>query len=58
MTAEWLPVYADLLAQLVLELAEAVDNTADDIGGSRPQLDILRDAVEVSTAIAVMKGTV
>jgi hypothetical protein len=30
----------------VLELAEAVDNAHEDIGGSRPQLDILRDAVQ------------
>lgn len=34
------------LADLVLELADAVDNAADDVGGSRPQLDILRDAVK------------
>src|SRR4051812_22342399 len=33
------------LALLVLELADAVENAADDIGGSRPQLDILREAV-------------
>lgn len=33
------------LAALVLELAEAVDNAHDDIGGSRPQLTILREAV-------------
>lgn len=33
------------LAMLVLELAEAVDNAAHDIGGSRPQLTILREAV-------------
>lgn len=38
------------LAKLVLELAEAVDNAVDDIGGSRPQLDILRDAVKVASA--------
>ena len=36
------------LATLVLELAEAVDNAAEDIGGSRPQLDILREAVQVA----------
>lgn len=39
------------LATLVLELAEAVDNTAEDIGGSRPQIDILRDAMKVATKI-------
>ena len=33
------------LATLVLELAEAVDNAVADIGGSRPQLTILREAV-------------
>lgn len=39
---------ASRLSALVLELAEAVDNAAADIGGSRPQLDILRDAVSVA----------
>jgi hypothetical protein len=33
------------LAALVLELADAVDAAALDIGGHRPQLDILREAV-------------
>lgn len=33
------------LADLVLELAEAVDHAAEDIGGARPQLTILREAV-------------
>lgn len=33
------------LADLVLELAEAVENAVNDIGGSRPQLTILREAV-------------
>lgn len=37
-----------VLAGFVIELAEAVDNARDDIGGSRPQLDILRDAVAVA----------
>lgn len=31
--------------RFTLELAEAVDNAAADIGGSRPQRDILRDAL-------------
>jgi hypothetical protein len=39
------------LADLVLELAEAVDNAADDIGGSRPQLEILREAVQAAKAL-------
>lgn len=39
------------LAALVLELAEAVDNAAADIGGSRPQLDILREAVAIAHGI-------
>lgn len=39
------------LAKLVLELADAVDNAAEDIGGSRPQLTILREAVVVAEAI-------
>lgn len=39
------------LADLVLELAAAVDNAAEDIGGSRPQLTILREAVEIATAL-------
>ena len=39
---------AERLAALVLELAEAVDNAAADIGGSRPQLDILREAVQLA----------
>lgn len=38
------------LAALVMELAEAVDNAAHDIGGSRPQLDILREAVQEATS--------
>lgn len=42
---------AKALAKLVLELAEAVDNAANDIGGSRPQLDILREAVQVAGRI-------
>lgn len=41
------------LAELVLELAEAVDNARDDIGGSRGQLDILREAVQVAQIEAV-----
>lgn len=36
------------LSALVLELAEAVDNAANDIGGSRAQLDILREAVQAA----------
>ena len=36
------------LTALVLELAEAVDNAAADIGGSRPQLDILHEAVQLA----------
>jgi hypothetical protein len=36
------------LAKLVLELAEACDNAAADIGGSRPQLDILREATALA----------
>jgi uncharacterized protein YlxW (UPF0749 family) len=50
---------ADLrtLANLVLELADAVDNAAEDIGGSRPQLDILREAVALADSIdAARKG--
>lgn len=39
------------LCYLVLELAAAVDNAAEDIGGSRPQLTILREAVEIATAL-------
>lgn len=39
------------LASYVLELAEAVDNADADIGGSRPQLDILRDAVKLADDI-------
>jgi len=37
------------ISTLVLELAEAVDNAANDIGGSRGQLDILKDAVQEAT---------
>lgn len=44
-------MHAKRLADLVLELAEAVDNAAEDIGGSRPQLDILREAVQVATQV-------
>lgn len=33
------------LAALVLELADAVEGAAQDIGGHRPQLTILREAV-------------
>lgn len=43
--------HAEKLAALVLELAEAVDNAASDIGGSRSQLDILREAVVVAVCI-------
>lgn len=39
------------LSKLVLELAEAVDNSAADVGGSRSQLDILREAVQVAVSI-------
>lgn len=39
------------LATLVLELAAAVDNAADDVGGSRPQLTILREAVQEAHAV-------
>lgn len=38
------------LRALVLELAAAVENAADDIGGSRAQLDILREAVKAANA--------
>lgn len=39
------PIDAAKLCDLVLELAQAVDNAHEDIGGSRPQLTILREAV-------------
>lgn len=39
------------LARLVLELAEAVDNAAEDIGGSRPQLEILQEMVKEAVKI-------
>lgn len=42
---------AGKLCDLVLELAEAVDNAAANIGGSRPQITILREAVKVATAL-------
>ena len=48
---------ARALAQLVLELAEAVDNAAADIGGSRPQLDILREAVQAAVKVQNQPGT-
>lgn len=44
------------LASLVLELSEAVDNAAADIGGSRPQLDILREAVEAATVVNALSA--
>jgi hypothetical protein len=40
------------LTTLVLELADAVDRAAEDIGGSRDQLTILREAVKVAQSIA------
>lgn len=40
------------LAKLVMELAEAVDNAAEDVGGSRSQLIILREAVQVAERMA------
>lgn len=46
------PEKATQLAKLVLELAEAVDNAAADIGGSRSQIVILREAVQIATSIA------
>lgn len=39
------------LATLVLELADAVENAINDIGGSRPQLTILREAVAYAQRI-------
>lgn len=52
-TAQEAPAEVKLCA-LVLELAEAVDNAHEDIGGSRPQLTILREAVAEAQRI---KGT-
>lgn len=42
------------LGKLIYELAEAVDNAQQDIGGSRPQLTILRDAVRIATSIKTL----
>lgn len=44
------------LCNLVEELAEAVDNAASDIGGSRGQIEILRDATESARAIAALQS--
>lgn len=46
-----LPAGQKKLADLVLKLADAVDNAMHDIGGSRPQLTILREAVAYAQSI-------